>query len=145
MNFSFSVPTPVGAFAINVEPGSSIVFVGANGGGKTRLAVKIEDALGVNAHRISAHRALTLNPAIAKISEAQALAGLRTGNPSPNAHAGHRPGSRWSGNTAVSMLNDFDFLIQVLFADQANKSLETHKRARLGVLEFSPTKFERLV
>ena len=145
MNFNFSVPTPTGQFPISVGPGSSIVFVGANGGGKTRLAVMIEEALGVGAHRISAHRALTLNPAIAKISEVQALAGLRTGNPSRDAVPSHRPGSRWGGNMAVSMLNDFDFLIQALFADQANKSLQTHKRARLGHLEFSPTKFERLV
>lgn len=46
---------------------------------------------------------------------------------------------------AVSLLNDFDFLIQALFADQANKSLETHKHARAGNLNAKPTKFEQLV
>ncbi len=99
----------------------------------------------MNAHRISAHRALTLNPAIAKISERQALAGLRTGHASVDAHQGNRIGSRWQSNMAVSLLNDFDFLIQALFADQANKSLETHKHARAGNLSAKPTKFERLV
>lgn len=63
----------------SVEPGSSVVFVGANGGGKSRLAVQIESALDLNAHRISAHRALSLNPDVPKISERAALSGLRTG------------------------------------------------------------------
>jgi energy-coupling factor transporter ATP-binding protein EcfA2 len=145
MTFTFSIPTAAGAFPISIEPGSSVVFVGANGGGKTRLAVMIEEALSLSAHRISAHRALTLNPAIAKISERQALAGLRTGNASVDAKAVHRIGNRWQSNMAVSLLNDFDFLIQALFADQANKSLNTHKQARAGVLAAEPTKFERLV
>lgn len=145
MTFTFSIPTAAGAFPISIEPGSSVVFVGANGGGKTRLAVMIEEALSLIAHRISAHRALTLNPAIAKISERQALAGLRTGHASADATAAYRIGHRWQSNMAVSLLNDFDFLIQALFADQANKSLDTHKHARAGVLAAEPTKFERLV
>jgi ABC-type Mn2+/Zn2+ transport system ATPase subunit len=44
MAFSFSVPTPTGDFPISVEPGSTAIFVGANGGGKTRLAVLVEDS-----------------------------------------------------------------------------------------------------
>ena len=144
MTFSFSVPTPTGAAQISVAAGSSVVFVGANGGGKTRLAVFVEEALGLSAHRISAHRALTLKPEIAKVSERIALSGLRTGYASLDATEGNRLGSRWKNNMAVSLLNDFDFLIQALFADQANKSLETHKQARVGKLNAQATKFERL-
>src|SRR5690348_16545001 len=109
MPFEFSIPSPTGQIEISVNPGSSVVFVGANGGGKTRLSVHIENALNLNAHRISAHRALSLNPDVAKIGEQRALFGLRTGNPADNAHVGHRVGSRWHSNTAVSLLNDFDF------------------------------------
>lgn len=146
MSFDLSIPTLLGIFPITIAPGSSAVFVGANGGGKTRLAVLIEEALGVRAHRISAHRSLTLNPAIHKVSEAIALAGLRTGNAAENAQVGHRIGSRWQGKMAVALLNDFDFLIQALFADQANKSLVTHKNARIGNHSTPPsTKFELLV
>ena len=117
MNFSFSIPTPSGPMPVVVEQGTSAIFVGANGGGKSRLAVMIEESLGMNAHRISAHRALTLNAEIPKISEHLALAGLRTGHPSVDAHSGNRVGSRWQGNSAVSLLNDFNFLLQALFAD----------------------------
>lgn len=144
MAFDLSIPTPSGLCQITVNAGSSVIFVGANGGGKTRLAVMIEESLSLNAHRISAHRALALNPTIAKISEASALRGLRTGYPEENATVALRVGQRWRGNMAVSLLNDFDFLIQALFADQANASLATHKQARAGVLNADPTKFERL-
>jgi hypothetical protein len=50
------------------------------------LAVKIEEDLGERAHRISAHRALALNTDVAKISERNALAGLRTGYANEGTH-----------------------------------------------------------
>ena len=114
MAFQFSVPTPTGEMAFQVEPGTSLFFVGANGGGKTRLAVKIESDLGMETHRISAHRALTLNPSVAKIGEAEALSGLRIGTANRNVNLSNRVGIRWGNNAAVSLLNDYDFLIQVL-------------------------------
>lgn len=144
MTFNFSIPTSSGQFNIAVNPGTSIVIVGANGGGKTRLAVHIENVLQQSAHRISAHRALALNPSVAKISERKALSGLRTGH-AETENIAHRPGSRWSSKMAVSLLNDFDFLVQALFADQSNKSLETHQRVRAGDRgPADPTKLERL-
>jgi hypothetical protein len=149
--FKFSIPSGESQTEITVEPGSSVVFVGANGGGKTRLAVWIETGLELNAHRISAHRALALNPSVAKINEQAALAGLKTGDrydsfsvsgPAIN----KREIQRWGSKMATSLLNDFDSLIQVLFADQANKALETHHKVRAGDFSpASPTKFDRLV
>jgi energy-coupling factor transporter ATP-binding protein EcfA2 len=145
MTFRFEIPTVVSNVTVIVETGASIIFVGANGGGKTRLAVFIEKALGLKGHRISAHRALSLNPNVPKISEKLALSGLRTGHPVENAEIGYREGSRWQGKGATSLLNDFDYLVQALFAEQANKSLETHQKARRGELEKpDSTKFERL-
>lgn len=144
MTFNFSIPTDTRELNITVNPGSSIVIVGANGGGKTRLAVHIENVLQLNAHRISAHRALALNPSVAKISERKALSGLRTGY-AESENIGHRSGYRWQGKMAVQLLNDFDFLVQALFADQSNKSLETHQKVRAGHRgPADPTKFERL-
>ena len=144
MTFNFLVPTASEHFNIVVDTGTSVVIVGANGGGKTRLAVHIENVLQQSAHRISAHRALALNPSVAKISERMALSGLRTGYVQEE-NIAHRIGQRWQGKMAVSLLNDFDFLVQALFADQANKSLETHQRVRAGDRgPAHPTKLERL-
>ena len=148
MTYSFSIPTPQGPRAFDVEPGTSLYFVGANGGGKTRLAVKIEQDLGQRAHRISAHRALSLNPQVPKISTKVASKGLRYGVAiaDPNYGLGNRIGSRWNSKAAISLLNDFDFLIQVLFAEQSNTALKTHKsvRAESGSLA-DKTNFETLV
>ena len=88
MSFTFSIPGPNSHTEISVNPGSSVVFVGANGGGKTRLAVWLESHLGSKAHRISAHRALTLKSNVPKINERHALLGLRTGSATDQATVG---------------------------------------------------------
>ncbi len=142
---SFQIPTEHGSVAVTLEPGASAIFVGANGAGKTRLAVEIEKSLGVNAHRIGAHRALTLNPDVPKIGEAAALRGLRFGSENQNYQVAHREQSRWGNKAAVKLLNDFDYLLQALFAEQGNRALITHAAARLGTVdEVLPTKFEQL-
>lgn len=146
MTFEFSIPCPEGQKMISVEAGSSVVIVGANGGGKTRLTVYIENAFGAKAHRISAHRALTLNPTIDKISERSAINGLRIGHPNLEIGIDRKQSLRWQGNMAVSLLNDYDFLLQTLFADQSNRALATHKKVRAGDnTPVEPTKFEHLV
>ena len=147
MSFQFSIPGPHNPTDINIPPGSSVVFVGANGGGKTRLAVWLESHLGSAAHRISAHRALTLRSTVPKINERHALLGLRTGAATDEATVGrYRSGHRWHGNEATSLLDDFDFLVQALFADQANKALVTHQKNRKGDHSpADPTKYESLV
>lgn len=145
MAFQFSIPTDSGSLTISAEPGASVIVVGANGGGKTRLAVHIEKALGLKGHRISAHRALTLNPSVTKITEKLALSGLRTGHADEIAQVANREGQRWKRKEATALLNDFDYLVQALFAEQTNKSLEAHQKARRGEQVMpEPTKFERL-
>ena len=110
------------------------------------MAEFIENTIGENSHRISAHRALLLNPTVPKVTEALALAGLRTGWAAPQASVVHRSGNRWQRQGSIALLNDFDSLIQALFADQARKSLETHRKVRAGDMSpAEPTKFEQLI
>ena len=135
MSFQFSIPTDQGNTNFELPSGSSLIFVGANGGGKTRLAVQIEQALQLRAHRISAHRALTLNPGVAKISEREALMGLRTGYANEKAGIIYRETHRWQKKGAVQLLNDFDFLVQALFAEQSNTSLRAYRRYKPGATE----------
>lgn len=142
MTFNFTIPTTTTfdtTFA--VEPGSTLFFVGANGGGKTRLAVEIERQLGGKAHRIAAHRALTLNPGVAKISAKDANATLRYGYKDATGDKSNR----WQYKDATWLLNDYDALVQSLFAEQSNTSLESHKSARAGNGNTpSATSFEKL-
>ncbi|WP_175729654.1 AAA family ATPase [Burkholderia ambifaria] len=146
MTFNFEIPGLAQSTPIAVEAGSSVIFVGANGSGKTRLAVYIEEAVGEKAHRISAHRALNLNPAVPKIRGAEALRKLRFGWDGEQATIAYRIGHRWANSKpAVAMLDDFDSLLQALFADQAVTTLETHAKYRSGTLtNATATKFEIL-
>lgn len=145
MPFTFQIPTGQGPTTVTLEPGTGVIFVGANGAGKTRLAVQIERSLGGDAHRIGAHRALTLNPEVPKISEEAALRGLRFGHQDKRFELTHRENVRWKERAAVHLLNDFDFLVQALFAEQSNRALKTHTAARSGSLDMViPTKLEQL-
>lgn len=145
MSFQVQIPSQEGSEILKIEVGTSVVIVGANGSGKTRLASYIEDQLGELTHRIAAHRALSLNPSVAKVSEREAKLGLKTGWTHKEANIGHRKGQRWGGNAPVALLNDFDYLLQTLFAEQTNTSLETHKAAREGgSVDAKATKFEIL-
>jgi energy-coupling factor transporter ATP-binding protein EcfA2 len=145
MPFSLSIPTHDDPVAITLEQGTTAVFVGANGSGKTRLAIHIENAVGEDAHRISAHRELTLNPGVPKINENRALKGLRFGHTNDGAQIGHRQGNRWAGKEAIVLLNDFDYVVQALFADQSRTALDTHKNVRAGSNHVAKaSKLERL-
>jgi ABC-type branched-subunit amino acid transport system ATPase component len=147
--FTFNVPdlTQV-TIAFKLEPGTSTFFVGANGSGKTRLAAQAESQWGAQAHRISAHRSLSLNPSVAKISEKNARAGLRFGSTNDDEINGpiNRAGNRWKRKAETSLLNDFDFLVQTLFANQSNVALQTHNAAHAGALDQPElTRFQQLI
>ena len=134
------------AMPIELRSGLSTIIVGANGSGKTKLAMKCEEQLETNVHRISAQRMLALDPEIAKISESAALSHLRYGNEnfaqysSPNQA---RNNYRWGGNQARFILNDAGALLQVLFAEQANIAVKVYNAAVDGVLTASSDTFLR--
>lgn len=138
-----------GGFRFICAPGDEHIIVGANGCGKTRLAVHLENTLQGDAHRIAAHRALTLVDDIQKTSEDLALQGLRFGTAQPNASVGwntrsvHRYGR---GKEAVALLNDYQFLLQALFAERANSVMNARQRAIDGECSadgvLAPTKLD---
>ena len=131
---------------LNIPPGSSVIFVGANGSGKTRLAVFLEDEFKLSAHRISAHRALSLNPKVVKIDEDSANWKIRTGFNQHDVSISTRNRNRWNNNQATHLLNDFDSLLQVLFAEFLKIASENHlNRHKHENWTFQNTKFEKLI
>lgn len=132
--------------------GKTTIIVGANGTGKTRLAAYVEKQLGEKAHRIAAHRALTLNPNVPKIPEEHAniklkiLGGVDIGNSDYSRINYHqRDAYRWRGKSATHLLYDFDALLQYLFAQHSNLSVEEHdKRLQGKEIEVSKTHFDKL-
>lgn len=149
MSFTFNVPRLADTespFSVELLPGQSTFFVGANGSGKTRLAAEAEKQLGEKSHRIAAHRSLSLNPKVVKISEEEAFAGLRYGSEQEQwGKIQYRNNQRWGQKEATHLLSDFNFLVQTLFAEQSNTALRTHRAAHARTLGLPQlTKFQQL-
>jgi energy-coupling factor transporter ATP-binding protein EcfA2 len=151
MPLPHSIAIPPAGINFTFNAGQTTILVGANGSGKSRLAAWLENNLGMDAHRIGAHRVLTLNPDVAKVSEATSLNTLRTGvGPGNEANEsyflGWRPGHRWGSKPTTHLLNDFDAVLQALYAQQNNIAVQTHADVHAGFL-YSPrlTNFQRLV
>lgn len=117
---------------LTLETGKTTIIIGANGSGKTRLAVYLEDKLGEKAHRIAAHRALNLNPNVDKIPETKARQYLTYGNSGNGISISNRKYYRWDNKAPTSLLNDFDRLLQYLFAQQNNLAVENNQKFNRG-------------
>ena len=117
---------------LTLETGKTTIIIGANGSGKTRLAVYLEEQLGEQAHRIAAHRALNLNPGVNKISESKAKKHLIYGAEWDGISISYRASRRWDNKAPTSLLNDFDYLLQYLFAQQNNLAVENNQKFNRG-------------
>ena len=113
---------------LTLEAGKTTIIIGANGSGKTRLAVYLEEQLGEKAHRIAAHRALSLNPNVDKIPEAKARQYLSYGISMNGISITDRKYYRWDNKAPTILLNDFDRLLQYLFAQQNNIAVENNQK-----------------
>ena len=125
-----SIPRPSGdQLNLLLETGRSIVIIGANGSGKTRLGVHIENGIQTQSvHRIAAQKSLALSDTLNIISLERADNFLRYGT--PDGQEAHKLGSRWGGKPATHFLSDFDALLQALFAAHnrvASKHLQDRK------------------
>lgn len=117
---------------LTLRAGKTTIIIGANGSGKNRLAVYLEEQLGEKAHRIAAHRALSLNPNVDKIPESKAKKYLTYGDAWDDISIYHRASRRWGNKAPTSLLNDFDRLLQYLFAQQNNLAVENHQKRNRG-------------
>lgn len=149
---SVSIPTPTGSVALQFEQGQSIVFLGANGGGKTRLGVHLDIELTTKSHRIAAQRALQFSRSVPLIDFETALETLQFGT-SRSKHA-HLEGAalyqqkqlnRYKDKPATSLLTDYETLLQALFAEETRESVKFRQAIKQGIITDVPeTGFDRL-
>ena len=121
--------------ALELRAGMSTIVVGANGSGKTQLAINCEDQLPDQAHRISAQRMLSLDPHIEKTGEDIARERLLYGAGKKELFddlADAKRSSRWGVSQSQFILNDAGFLLQILFAEQANVGVAVNEAAGVG-------------
>jgi len=119
-----SVATKAEPVNIALSAGTSVIFIGANGAGKTRLGVFIDQTLSassIEVHRIAAHRSLNLNPAVVPPSLEVATNRLRFGYDQGNFK--HKRGHRFQSKPETAMLSDFDHLLSALYAENNDVSI----------------------
>lgn len=132
---SLYLPTPDGSGnKIEIQHNGSVVIIGANGSGKSRLGAWIERNAQNNdvVHRISAQRALDLpDYAIVKSLE-QSLNDLLWGNEnSQYASNHHKFQHRWQGKPETFLQNDYGKVLSNLFARSAERDRRHSQETRL--------------
>lgn len=113
-------------------PEGPLVITGANGSGKTRLGtwLEMESPLKANVHRIAAQKSLSMPQSASTVPIEDAIDALMYGIPSSLSRRlkdtkrynelqllNFRTERRWGNNPTVSMLNDFQQLMDALHSD----------------------------
>lgn len=105
-----------------IETATSLLFIGANGSGKTRLGawIEIQSPQKQNVHRISAQKSLampdTSTPVSIDLAEKDLLFGKVDGQ------WNQKGIYKWHQKPAISLLNDYQKLMVYLFSDHTEES-----------------------
>lgn len=119
-----NISTPNGTTELQFERGQSILILGANGGGKTRLGVHLDTELNRRSHRIAAQRALQFSASVQLVDFDIAMEKLQYGT-SRSVHT-HLEGdllfnqkqhNRFGNKPATFLLSDYEMLLQALFGE----------------------------
>jgi ABC-type cobalamin/Fe3+-siderophores transport system ATPase subunit len=129
------LPSPDGIGSrIEIQHNGSVVIVGANGSGKSRLGAWIERNAEHNViiHRISAQRALDLPEYAVVKSLEQSLNDLIWGNEdSKYASNPYKWGNRWGNKPETFLQNDYGKVLSNLFARSAERDRKHAEETRL--------------
>lgn len=126
--FTIELPASGATGTTIIESAQSIVIVGANGSGKTRLGTWIEfkSTLKERVHRISAQKSLTMPEYSTTSSLERAEIEVRYGYGEIETIKGnpdyYKNTQRWGANPNTFLLNDFDKLMVYLFSERFEKS-----------------------
>ena len=136
-NFKLTLPTR-NKGNVEIETSNSLLFVGANGSGKTRLGTWIEfqSPEAARVHRISAQKSLTMPDTSTPTAIDLAETDLLFGNPTNGRQ--NKQGYRWGGKPAVSFLSDFEKLMVYLFSDHTEESSKYLASSKLTNIRVTP-------
>lgn len=114
---------------------SRTVLIGANGSGKTRFGIWLEEhnQNQMPVHRIGAQKALSI-PDYAEVKNLeQAEKELYYGRSDEHASAARKIHDRWGGSPATHLLNDYNRLLALLFAKENERDrLHTQETKQAG-------------
>lgn len=122
-----------------LEPGKPVVMLGANGSGKTRLSNKIEELNDKRVvtpsvpdgelliHNISAQKSLSISNTIPLTDIESSKRAVFYGNAY---ELSTKFVYRYNNNPATHLINDFDQVLALLFAEEHNELQKSHKADR---------------
>ncbi|MFQ2079142.1 hypothetical protein ACK33T_20040 [Aeromonas veronii] len=123
--FSIQLPKNDGSFQA-VKTQQSLLLIGANGSGKTRLGtwIELKSPQKDLVHRISAQKSLSMPDNVTPISIEKAEKELLYGSADANTTnlSWYKENQRWKRNPAVSLLNDYQNLMVYLFSEHTEES-----------------------
>src|SRR4051794_37725615 len=119
----------------------SVVIVGANGSGKSRIGVWIERQ-NTFVHRVSAQRALSVPDLVNPMPYARASSQLYYGSYEPQwnqeQHNQQKFGRRWGNEPFAFMLTDYELVLSTLFADEAKRNRDYSTTSRISIPTTKP-------
>lgn len=128
------LPKSVSTGINEIETTGSVVIVGANGTGKSRLGAWIEfnSPQKEQVHRVSAQKSLSLpestSPKSIDLAEADLLYGYAQAT--KQQQTAYKLGHRWGSKPVIHFLDDFQRLMVYLFSDHYEKSSEYLEASR---------------
>lgn len=124
---------------IEVESSQSILFIGANGAGKTRLGswIEIDSPQQEWVHRISAQKSLQFPETTTPQAIGRAKRDLLFGYADEWASANHKR-DKWNQRPATSMQNDFHKLMVYLFSDETEENAKFKRECQKSEEKITP-------
>ena len=137
--FQLTLPTSLNAAQQSsvIESSGVVVFIGANGAGKTRIGSWIESSMNERVHRVAAQKSLSMpeSSTTSSINKAETLLLY-----------GHEQGgmakslSRWQQKPNTYLLNDYPQLMVLLFSDEFEQSTQyRHNSIKHNEYSIPPT------
>lgn len=132
-----------------IENKQSFVLIGANGAGKTRMSIWIdENNPDIDIHRISAQKSLNMpgmvRPGEISVAEENFLYGMTyTDKNWLKVHG--KKNNRWGEHPETHLLNDFSQLMEYLMTENYEKSIEYREKHKEGDDSFdNETRLEKI-
>jgi energy-coupling factor transporter ATP-binding protein EcfA2 len=141
------LPDPVSKQPVEFIDVTSVVLVGANGAGKSRLGAWLESVVVKDTvvHRISAQRALSIAEFITPRPFEQAARMLLVGSAHEGAKLNQRLAHRWGNDPTGHLLDDFDIVLSLLQADHNRVAVDFREQCRTSTPTIQDSRLETAI